>query len=53
LLASACLAFYFVLINTPILKLQRSLQAREIENLKLQYSILNKKLDEIDEAADD
>ncbi|UWY30194.1 M23 family metallopeptidase [Flavobacterium sp. TR2] len=55
LLASALFGFlvFVLLINTPYFETPKDrLQAREIENLKLQYSILNKKLDEIDEAAD-
>ncbi|KAF2337717.1 peptidoglycan DD-metalloendopeptidase family protein [Flavobacterium ginsenosidimutans] len=55
LLASALFGFlvFVLLINTPYFETPKDrLQAREIENLKLQYAILNKKLDEIDEAAD-
>ncbi|MCR4033377.1 MULTISPECIES: peptidoglycan DD-metalloendopeptidase family protein [Flavobacterium] len=55
LLASALFGFlvFVLLINTPYFETPKDrLQAREIENLKLQYSILNKKLDEIDEVAD-
>ena len=55
LLASALFGFlvFVLLINTPYFETPKDrLQAREIENLKLQYSILNKKLDEIDAAAD-
>lgn len=55
LVASALFGFlvFVLLINTPYFETPKDrLQAREIENLKLQYAILNKKLDEIDEAAD-
>ncbi|MET3026262.1 M23 family metallopeptidase [Flavobacterium sp. UW10123] len=55
LTASALFGFlvFVLLINTPYFETPKDrLQAREIENLKLQYAILNKKLDEIDEAAD-
>lgn len=55
LVASALFGFlvFVLLINTPYFETPKDrLQAREIENLKLQYSILNKKLDEIDAAAD-
>lgn len=55
LLASALFGFlvFVLLINTPYFETPKDrLQAREIENLKLQYAILNKKLDEIDEVAD-
>ncbi|WP_433835788.1 peptidoglycan DD-metalloendopeptidase family protein [Flavobacterium anhuiense] len=55
LLASALFGFlvFVLLINTPYFETPKDrLQAREIENLKLQYAILNKKLDEIDETAD-
>ena len=55
LLASALFGFlvFVLLINTPYFETPKDrLQAREIENLKLQYAILNKKLDEIDAAAD-
>ncbi|MBS7232456.1 peptidoglycan DD-metalloendopeptidase family protein [Flavobacterium psychroterrae] len=55
LLASALFGFlvFVLLINTPYFEtLKDRLQAREIENLKLQYSILNKKMDEIDDVTD-
>ena len=55
LVASALFGFlvFVLLINTPYFETPKDrLQAREIENLKLQYAILNKKLDEIDQAAD-
>ncbi|WP_163400689.1 M23 family metallopeptidase [Flavobacterium fluviatile] len=56
LLASALFGFliFVVLINTPYFETPKDrLQAREIENLKLQYAILNKRMDEIDEVAED
>ncbi|MEO7978211.1 peptidoglycan DD-metalloendopeptidase family protein [Flavobacterium sp.] len=52
LVASALFGFlvFVVLINTPYFETPKDrFQAREIENLKLQYSILNKKMDEIDD----
>lgn len=55
LVASALFGFlvFVLLLNTPYFETPKDrLQAREIENLKLQYAILNKKLDEIDDAAD-
>ncbi|PIF60191.1 peptidoglycan DD-metalloendopeptidase family protein [Flavobacterium sp. 2] len=55
LLASALFGFlvFVLLLNTPYFETPKDrLQAREIENLKLQYSILNKKLDEIDAVAE-
>ncbi len=55
LLASALFGFlvFVLLINTPYFETPKDrLQTREIENLKLQYSILNKKMDEIDDVAD-
>ena len=51
LLASALFGFlvFVLLINTPYFETPKDrLQAREIENLKLQYAILNKRMDEID-----
>jgi murein DD-endopeptidase MepM/ murein hydrolase activator NlpD len=55
LLASALFGFlvFVVLINTPFFETPKDrLQAREIENLKLQYAILNKKMDEIDDVTE-
>ncbi|WP_394775594.1 peptidoglycan DD-metalloendopeptidase family protein [Flavobacterium sp.] len=55
LLASALFGFlvFVLLINTPYFETPKDrLQAREIENLKLQYSILNKKMDEIDDVTE-
>lgn len=43
---------FVILLNTPYFETPKDrYQAREIENLKLQYAILNKKLDEIDDVA--
>lgn len=55
LLASALFGFliFVLLINTSYFETPKDrLQAREIENLKLQYAILNKKMDEIDDVAE-
>jgi len=55
LIAAALFGFFIfvVLINTPYFETPKDrLQAREIENLKLQYAILNKKLDEIDDVTE-
>ncbi|MET0945320.1 MAG: peptidoglycan DD-metalloendopeptidase family protein [Flavobacterium sp.] len=55
LLASALFGFlvFVLLINTPFFETPKDrLQAREIENLKLQYAILNKKMDEIDDVTE-
>lgn len=55
LVAAALFGFFIfvVLINTPYFETPKDrLQAREIENLKLQYAILNKKLDEIDDVTE-
>ncbi|OXG02251.1 peptidase M23-like protein [Flavobacterium araucananum] len=52
LLAAALFGFlvFVLLINTPYFETPKDrLQTRELENLKLQYSILNKKMDEIDD----
>ena len=52
LLASAFFGFlsFVVLLNTPYFETPKDrLQAREIENFKLRYAILNKKMDQIDE----
>lgn len=41
---------FVVLLNTPYFETPKDrLQAREIDNMKLRYSILNKKMDQIDE----
>ncbi len=50
LLASALFGFlsFVILLNTPYFETPKDrLQAREIDNLKLQYAILNKKIDEL------
>ncbi|NRT13737.1 murein DD-endopeptidase MepM/ murein hydrolase activator NlpD [Flavobacterium sp. 28A] len=51
LLASVLFGFisFVVLLNTPYFKTPKDLiQAREIENLKLNYAVLNKKMDQLD-----
>ncbi len=41
---------FVLLLNTPFFETPKDrLQAREIDNLKLRYAILNKKMDQIDE----
>jgi murein DD-endopeptidase MepM/ murein hydrolase activator NlpD len=55
LLASALFGFlvFVLLINTPFFETPKDrLQTREIENLKLKYAILNKKMDEIDDVTE-
>jgi len=55
LLASALFGFlsFVVLLNTPYFETPKDrLQAREIDNLKLHYAILNKKIDELNTVAD-
>jgi murein DD-endopeptidase MepM/ murein hydrolase activator NlpD len=55
LVASALFGFlaFVVLLNTPYFETPKDrLQAREIENLKLQYAILNKKMDQVDNVID-
>ncbi|HMI07692.1 MAG TPA: M23 family metallopeptidase [Flavobacterium sp.] len=52
LLASAIFGVlsFVVLLNTPFFETPKDrLQAREIENFKLRYAILNKKMDQIDD----
>jgi murein DD-endopeptidase MepM/ murein hydrolase activator NlpD len=54
LVASALFGFLFVvgLLNTPYFETPKNkLQAREIDNLKLQYAILNKKMKEVEDVA--
>ena len=54
-LASALfgLLSFVILLNTPYFETPKDrLQAREIENLKLNYSILNKKMDQINNVMD-
>ena len=51
LVASALFGFLFfvILLNTPYFETPKDrLQASEIENLKLHYAILNKKMDQVD-----
>jgi len=51
LVASALFGFlsFIILLNTPYFETPKDrLQTREIENLKLHYSILNKKMDQLD-----
>ncbi|WP_338408764.1 M23 family metallopeptidase [uncultured Flavobacterium sp.] len=52
LLASALFGFLglVILLNTPYFQTPKELvQAREIENLKLNYAVLNKKMDQVDD----
>ena len=52
LVASALFGFlaFVVLLNTPYFETPKNkLQKREIENLKLRYAILNKKMDEVED----
>jgi murein DD-endopeptidase MepM/ murein hydrolase activator NlpD len=56
LVASALFGFlcFVVLLNTPYFETPKDrLQAREIENLKLNFSILNKKMDQIEDVIAD
>lgn len=56
LLASALFGFlsFVVLLNTPYFETPKDrLQAREIEYFKINYSILNKKMDQVDDVIDD
>ena len=51
LLSSALFGFliFLVLLNTPYFETPKDkAQAREIENLKLHYAVLNKRMDQID-----
>ena len=55
LVASALFGFlsFVVLLNTPYFETPKNrLQAREIDNLKLRYAILNKKMDQVEEVID-
>ena len=55
LLASSLFGFlcFVVLINTPFFETPRDkLQSREIQNLKLNYTILNNEIDELDAVLD-
>ena len=52
LLSSALFGFlaFVILLNTPFFETPKDrLQSREIENFKLRYAILNKKMDQIDD----
>jgi murein DD-endopeptidase MepM/ murein hydrolase activator NlpD len=52
LVASALFGFlgFIILLNTPYFETPKNRkQAREIENLKLRYAILNKKMDEVED----
>jgi murein DD-endopeptidase MepM/ murein hydrolase activator NlpD len=56
LVASALFGFlcFIVLLNTPYFETPKDrLQAREIEDLKLNFSILNKKMDQVDDVVAD
>ncbi|WP_348798400.1 M23 family metallopeptidase [Flavobacterium adhaerens] len=56
LLASALFGFltFVILLNTPYFDTPKErLQAREIENLKLNYAILSKKMDQVDDVIED
>lgn len=55
LVASGLFGFlsFVVLLNTPYFETPKNrLQAREIENLKLRYAILNKKMDQVEDVID-
>ena len=56
LIASALFGFLglVILLNTPYFQTPKELlQAREIENLKLHYAVLNKKMNQIDDVISD
>jgi len=56
LVASALFGFlcFVILMNTPYFETPKDkIQAREIDNLKLSYAILNKKIEDIDQVASD
>jgi murein DD-endopeptidase MepM/ murein hydrolase activator NlpD len=56
LIASALFGFlcFIVLLNTPYFETPKDrLQAREIDNLKLNFSILNKKMDQVNGVVED
>jgi len=56
LLSSALFGFlcFVVLLNIPFFETPKDkLQTREIENMKLRYAILNKKMDQVDEVLED
>ncbi|PZR20691.1 MAG: peptidase M23, partial [Flavobacterium psychrophilum] len=45
---------FVVLLNTPYFETPKDkLQAREIENMKIRYEILNRKMDQIDEVLEE
>jgi len=51
-LASALFGFlsFVILLNTPFFETPKDkLQSREIDNLKIRYALLNKKMDQVDE----
>ena len=51
LLASALFGFltFVILLNTPFFETPKDkLQAREIDNLRIKYAILNRKIEQID-----
>ena len=55
LLASALFGFlsFVILLNTPYFETPKDrLQAREIENLRLNYAILNKKMEQLNDVVD-
>jgi murein DD-endopeptidase MepM/ murein hydrolase activator NlpD len=55
LLSSALFGFlvFVLLLNTPYFETPKDrIKTRELENLKLQYAILNKKMDEIDDVTE-
>ncbi|QYJ68497.1 M23 family metallopeptidase [Flavobacterium litorale] len=52
IVASALFGFlcFIVLLNTPYFETPKDkLQAREIENMKIRYEVLNRKMDQVDE----
>lgn len=56
LFSSALFGFlcFVALLNTPFFETPKDkLQAREIENMKIRYEILNRKMDQIDEVLED
>jgi murein DD-endopeptidase MepM/ murein hydrolase activator NlpD len=56
LIASALFGFlcFVILMNTPFFKTPKDkIQAREIENMKLSYALLNKKIENIDQVVAD
>jgi len=56
LFSSALFGFlcFVALLNTPFFETPKDkLQAREIENMKIRYEILNRKMDQVDEVLED